>query len=298
MLIVSFWLGTLGWFGYREVWPRLFPGRAPPFVIELADEATIQGQTFWTIYREDQEIGKAKTSLRYLNAEDNFELVCEMKDVELYDNIYIGNMTNRYVVTRAKELRSMSTHGELRVESQRRPERRIPGSAIFTVTANFEGHVEDGKLLRSAKITIPFMGDIVPKLEPIDAPTGNVLNPMHPVPRVAGLHPGRRWRMPIFNPVGDAVSPTLQAAAQQAKFSSKSNAMPVPTGPAYLDAEVLSKPETIKWNGRDQECYVIDYRSSGKEHAARTYVRVHDGLVIRQEAYALGDRDRFIMQRD
>jgi hypothetical protein len=307
-LIVCFWLAALGWFGHREIWPQLFPGRAPPFVIELADEATTQGQTFWTISRDDagigkaKDIGKAKTSLKYLNADDTFELACEMKDVELYETdlycIYMAAMTNRYVVTRSGELRSMSTHGELRAEARLREERHVPGTALFTVTANFEGHVEDGKLLRKAKITVPFLGEIVPKLEPMDAPSGNVLNPMHPVPRVTGLRPGRRWRMPVFNPMGDAVSPTMQAAAQQSKFSAKGGGVPVPTGPSYLDAEVLSEPAIIRWNGRDQECYVIDYRSAGNEQAAKTYVRVRDGLVLRQEAYLMGDRERFIMQRD
>jgi hypothetical protein len=301
-LIVCFWLATLGWFGHREIWPRLFPGRAPPFVIELADEATAQGQTFWTLYRDDREIGKAKTSLKYLNVDDTFEFACEMKDIELHDSnticIYVATMTNRYVVSRAGELRSMSTHGDLRVENQRRPERRVAGSALFTASANFEGHVVDGKLLRTAKITLPFLGDVAPKLEPMDAPRGNVLNPMHPVPRVTGLRPGQHWRMPVFNPMGDAVAPTLQAAGQQSKLTPKGSSVPVPTGPTYLDAEVLSERALIPWNGRDFECYVIEYRSSGGEHTARTYVRVRDGLVLRQEANVLGERERFVMQRD
>jgi hypothetical protein len=301
-LIVCFWLATLGWFGHREIWPRLFPGRAPPFVIELADEATSQGQTSWTIYRDDRDIGKAKTSLKYLNADDTFELACEMKDVELYESnpgcIYIATMTNRYIVSRAGELRSMSTHGELRAETKRREESRIAGLALFTATADFDAHVEDGKLLRTAKIRVPVLGDISPKLEPMDVPSGNVLNPMHPVPRVTGLRPGRRWRMPVFDPMGDAVSPTMQAAAERSKLTPKGGAVPVPTGPTYLDAEVLSERAMISWNGQKYECYVIDYRSSGNEHAARTYVRVRDGLVLQQEAFAMGDRERFIMKRD
>src|SRR5579859_2318705 len=42
-LIVLFWLGTLGCFGYRDIWPKFWSGDAPPFVIELADEAISQG---------------------------------------------------------------------------------------------------------------------------------------------------------------------------------------------------------------------------------------------------------------
>jgi hypothetical protein len=240
--------------------------------------------------------------LKYLNADDTFELACEMKDVELFDGnpicIYIASMTNRYVVSRAGELRSMTTQGELRAEQQRRQDSHMAGPLLFTVTASFEGHVKDGKLLRTAKIKVPFLGDITPKLEPMDVPSGNVLNPMHPVPRVTGLSPGRRWRMPVFDPMGDAVSPTMQAAAQQSKLSPKGGSVPLPTGPSYLDAEVLSERATIYWNGKPHECYIIEYRSSGGEQAARTYVRVPDGLVLKQEASAMGDREHFVMQRD
>jgi hypothetical protein len=299
VLIVGFWLATLGWFGQRELRPRLFPGQAPPFVIELADEATSQGQTFWTIYRGEREIGKAKTSLRYSNEDDTFELTSELKDVELTDKlfyVYISTMTNRYRVGRNGELRSLSAHGELRAESKRREERRVPGPAVFTATASFEGHVVDGKLLRTEKIVIPIFGEMSPKLEAMDAPNGNILNPMHPVSRVTGLRPGRRWRMPVFNPMADAVNPTLQAAANQSKLAPKGSSFQLPAGPVYLDAEVLSERPMISWNGREYECYIIEYRSPGDEQPARTYVRVRDGLVLRQEAFTMGER--FTMQRE
>ena len=39
LVIVSFWLATTGWFVAREVAPRWRSGDAPPYAIELADEA-------------------------------------------------------------------------------------------------------------------------------------------------------------------------------------------------------------------------------------------------------------------
>src|SRR5262249_27536241 len=71
-LTVLFWLGPLGWFGYREIWPKLLPGDAPPFVIELADEATSQiampdklrsADALWNLYRDNEPkpIGIAQT---------------------------------------------------------------------------------------------------------------------------------------------------------------------------------------------------------------------------------------------
>ncbi len=124
------------------------------------------------------------------------------------------------------------------------------------------------------------------KLDPIDAPSGNILNPLHPVPKIKGLRPGRRWRMPILNPLGDAIEPAIKAVFE------KNNLQPpqikLPTGPAFVDAEVLSETATIKVNDQEYPCWIIEYR--GDERPAHTYVRVSDGAVMRQEAYALGEQ--------
>jgi hypothetical protein len=300
VLVVLFWLGTMTWFAYREVWPLIFPGDAPPFVIDLADEATSQGQTYWTMKRQDREIGKAKTSLKYISSDDTFELISELKDVELTGVpfvgwVYLANARNRYVVTRDGELRSVGAEGELRLEDRRRPERHTPGTALITANASFGGNVVAGKLQRHVVLQTP-LGITQRQLEPVDAPSGNILNPLHPVSRIKNLKPGRRWRMPVINPIADAVEPTLQAAYQQANQGAKPLNFKLPTSPKFIDAEVLSETGPVHWNGRDHECYIIEYRASADERPARTYVRVRDGLVLKQEAFAMGER--FTLQRD
>ena len=55
-----------------------------------------------------------------------------------------------------------------------------------------------------------------------------------------------------------------------------------------LIAEVLSNPETTRWKDEDVSCWVIEYR--GGEARARTWVRVSDGKVLRQEAFLMGER--------
>jgi hypothetical protein len=64
--------------------------------------------------------------------------------------------------------------------------------------------------------------------------------------------------------------------------------MKLPTGPKFLDAEVLHETAIIKLDDKEYECRIIEYR--GEERPARTYVRIGDGAVMRQEAYALGEQ--------
>jgi hypothetical protein len=292
LLILLGWLAALGWFAHRELWPVLFPGDSPPFVIELADEVTSEfagevkrPDVLWGIYRDDRRIGKAETRLRYFRDDNTFELETRIVMVKLVEEpvpIVIPELYNTYRLNRKGELLQMRMSGTISVLG-------IKG------TATFLGLVHDGKVHRSGLLDIEFarIGQVIPKLDPIDAPSGSVLNPMHPVPKVKGLRPGRRWRMPILNPLGDAIQPALQAILDKIQPGQKFN-LKLPTGPVFLDAEVLEETAEIVLNGVSHTCRIVEYR--GDDRPARTYVRMSDGAVMRQEAYALGDR--IVLQRE
>src|SRR5262245_17371804 len=104
--IMIFWLAAVGWFGYREIWPLLFPGDAPPFVIELADEVTSEfaGQVrgpdvLWSVYRDDERIGRAETRLRYFRQDNTFEMETRLVDLKLKVvgfEIKVPEMINAY----------------------------------------------------------------------------------------------------------------------------------------------------------------------------------------------------------
>lgn len=280
-LIILFWLGTVGWFGYRELWPILFPADVPPFSIELADEVTseIGGQirgpdVLWGIYRGDTRIGRAETRLRYFREDNTFEMETRMVEVKLLSFVEVPEMKNTYRLTRSGKLLAIRMEGRMQILS-------------FEGKASFSGEVHEGKLNRHGTIDLrPFAAKTEVNLEPVDAPTGSVLNPMHPVPRIKGLRPGRQWRMPILNPLGDAIEPALKAVAASQKLDlSKIN---LPTGPKFVDAEVLNETAMIKLNDKEYDCRIIEYR--GEDRPARTYVRISDGAVMRQEAYALGEQ--------
>ena len=55
-----------------------------------------------------------------------------------------------------------------------------------------------------------------------------------------------------------------------------------------MDATVLDERVEIEYNQVKTTCFVIEFRGDGR--TARTYVRESDGAVMRQEAFAQGER--------
>jgi hypothetical protein len=92
--------------------------------------------------------------------------------------------------------------------------------------------------------------------------------------------------MPILNPLGDAIEPALRAVMESQGM--KAPQIKLPSGPKFVDAEVLNETAMIKIDDKEYECRIIEYR--GDDRPARTYVRISDGAVMRQEAYALGEQ--------
>ena len=56
-------------------------------------------------------------------------------------------------------------------------------------------------------------------------------------------------------------------------------------------AEVGGTPQPLEWQKQSVPCWVIEYRRA--EPFARTWVRVSDGKVLRQEAFEKGETLRF-----
>jgi hypothetical protein len=308
-LIVLAWLGTLGWFSYRELWPTLFPGDTPPFVIELADEVgpeiaghrTLRAPDItWEIYRDDKVIGKAETHIRYFEDDDTFEFTTRIKDLSIEApliktklvEINSPGVENSYRLSRDGDLRQVKMTTLDRLDDREVTSYKSLALFGMTVHANFVGTVVGDKLYRRVTLELPFVGKVEPVLEPVPAPEGSVLNPLQPVPKIKNLKPGRRWRMQVMNPMADLIQPIAQAIADKPlvkRMSGKKDDFQVPqlsSGPKYLDAEVLDETAELKINDELHRCYVIEYR--GDERPAHTYVRIRDGAVMRQEAYAFG----------
>jgi hypothetical protein len=284
LIIVSFWLATTAWFVTREVAPRWRSGDAPPYVIELADEALKNVTPIrWRLAWNGRDMGQVRTTLRYQEAEGLFELKAESERLDLANigalKISARNLRNSLQVNHDGELRGVHTAVEMETPI-----------GVFKVAVTAQ--VKAGRIERSCDLESPLLGAISPKLEPVAYRRGSVLNPLHPVNRVNGLKPGQRWRIPLFDPFGDALKATV-AELSGVKLSQQA-AEPVAQ---FLYAEVLAEPQYIEWDGAPQPCFVIDYRAeSGDDFTGRTWVRTSDGLVLRQEARS--NEETLVLQRE
>ena len=280
LLIVLFWLATTGWLIYHDVWPLLLPGQAPPYTIALADEVqTQQVHVRWAASYNDRPYLRLETWVEHDPADDTFTLQAQARPLPVSSKesgddadpfgglVRLRRSTSTYRVARNGDLRSVSV--EFAVEAH-------AGGLLVPGEGSLQGEVKEGKFYSRLRVASPLLPgrDIEKELEPVAVSThGSVLSPLHPVSRITGLRPGQTWRLPLVDPIKDAL--TALAAGQ-------------PGPEIVLTAHVLEKTETQTWDGRPVECLVIEYQ--GDDVTARTWVEVGSGYVIRQESERAGER--------
>jgi hypothetical protein len=268
-LIIAFWLAVAGWTVWRNAPPHLQANEPPPFAIDVTDEST-HTIVFWTVSQNSQEIGIAETEVR----EDQgglFRLEARYK-IKMLQGLASAEVTNRYRVTPDGALRGVTA--EVVMGGTGQPE---------TLKGVIDGPVADEVFEPAGTIT--FNG-VVQKVsfDPV-AMTGqaSILNPLHPVNRIKGLRAGRSWQVPLFNPVSLILTAKLEGKADPLIQLGLGLLRNQADGKQItLSAQVQHEPQRLNWNREAAECYVIDYK--GDDHTARTWVRVKDGLVLRQEA--------------
>ena len=96
------------------------------------------------------------------------------------------------------------------------------------------------------------------------------------------MKPGRWWLVHENDPLGEAVG-----ALVREKFGEYGFKLPEKKQEPLIGA-VLSEQQTLDWHGQSVACWVIEYRRD--EVVARTWVRVSDGKVLKQEAFQKGER--------
>jgi hypothetical protein len=284
--ITIFWLAATAWFVTRDLLPHWSAGRAPPYSIDLSDEAVRQFVQ-WRIERDGVSIGTLTTLLRAIEGTDIYELSAECRELPLIEStipvlgrllISARHYDDRIRVSRDGELRSMATTLDLAVQ--------LGGGAEIIVHAEISAEVNGGKLDRRFHLSAPGWGDFEPALEPTEPIRGNILNPLNPIHRLQGIRPGQRWRQSVIAPQEEIIRAALTklpgAGPAVLAFGSAE--------PRALDATVRAAPEFLETDHGSVECLVIDYRGewNGVEQSAQTWVRRDDGLVMRQQAMTAG----------
>jgi hypothetical protein len=267
LAVVVAWVGMSSWLLYRDLWPLIRPGEAPPFTIDFADEVLAKRPPIhWTVSKNGKAIYVEKTEITYDPQLNQFEMTSELKprpglgaDVPLAERL---TMRSLYVVSHEGDLRKTSVTISL------------PALGEATV----EGDVRDDRFY--SHVSVPLFG-MKKDLEPVEVTgRGTALNPLQPWDRLPNLRPGQRWRLPLSEPLMDALSGLIPGIAENSL--------------RMLDAEVLAKEENLSFAGKDEPCLIIEY--TGEDAHGRTWVRASDGTVLRQE-FSKG-LDDWVMQRE
>lgn len=279
-LIAAFWILTAGYVVRRDVWPHYFGDEPPTVLIDLADEATQIAPAKWTLYNGDVKSGTLVTTLIYVQREDAYYFSSKYKNI-----VY----TVESVRCRAPELTiylSVNSAGELRSQSMKGKfvgEVLLGPIVVFSVDADadLQAQVVGGELVGTVKV-VSSVGTLEEALEPVPATGGQVLNPLQPVNRLSRVRPGQRWVVHEVNPLTTSLLALARKLAKENTKSAFANFKLPEKGP--LVATVLDEPQKPKPGAAD--CWVIEYRREAVE--ARTWVRVDDGKVLRQETVGEG----------
>lgn len=273
-LIVLFWFAVTGFVVYRDVWPILYASGPPPIAIDLADEAAQTIPIRWQIYRGDQKVGRLLTLTKYVDTDDTFRFTNEYKHLRLESSgivVVVPELTTIIRVSREGDLREQSAEGKLELHL---------GGVKFDATAKVTGTVVDGRLVANCDVQSP-IGNLKKTLEPVAIPQGQPLNPLQPVSRIRGIRPGRTWVVEESDPLGEAIGALIREKLGQYGLKLPEQKR----GP--LIGSVLSEAQMLNWHDQSMLCWVIEYRRDEVE--ARTWVRVSDGKVLKQEAFHQGE---------
>ena len=272
--IVAFWLATTAFVVHRDVWPRLFSSGPPPVSIELADEARQNVPAKWHLLRNGQKVGRLSTQMKYLDSEDAFLFTYRYSGLKFEQSgvaLEVPDATSEVRMTRAGDLREQTMKVEV----------LLGGEKGARGTIDMRGTVTNGVLTGRVEIKSALI-NLAGDLDPVPVPRGMPLNPMQPVNRIGNVRAGLEWVVHESNPMGDAVGGLIRK--KLAEFGLR---LPEEKAKDALVAQVGAAPEALTWQGQEVACWVIEYRRA--EPVARTWVRVSDGKVLRQEAFEKGE---------
>jgi len=276
--IVVFWLGATGWSLYRDLWPRLKARDAPPFTIDLAEEAGGRhAAALWKVLWKGQRVGKAETWVQRHAPDDTYELHSEYT----FDNFRIGivevkMMESMHRVTKEGELREVLANVTIAIAGFPKP-----------MEATMKGIVKGHRLTPHLHIEKSPFGTQDLEMDPVDVPAQHsMLSPLLPWNRLTDVQPNQRWQIAVFDPLRDSLAAALPGTAG---------------GQRVLEAGVREETDQdfIILKNIRMPCHVIEYR--GDDMKALTWVRKSDGLVLRQEAIrheGTIQEERLALERD
>jgi len=270
-LVVGFWCVTVSWLLATKILP-VFEGGAPPDVNLSANRLVPVG---WTVSWNGTPIGWALTQA-HRAAEGGLtvdsRLHCERLPLDEILPAWAGSLVQRSLQSGGST--ALDATGHVIID----PTGRLR-SFVSTVTlpGTQDNVVLEGRTTESGEVAVTFRAgelryDTTRQL-PERAMVGNELSPQATLP---GLYEGRRWTVPVYNPLRPGTA-SLQ----------------------ILHARVGGE-ETIFWGNRLVNARVVTYRedpSSSRDPRCRLWVD-RSGRVLKHESSLFGARMEFVRRTD
>jgi hypothetical protein len=267
--ILLFWGITSGWLVVTKILPSLRPGSPPGYqALHVSDESLVP--VGWTVEWNERPVGWALTELE--RGPDGALVVTSRLRL---DRLPLGQLVPRWL--KALLPAAVSLEAAADIETRGRMEMDSSGqlrrfSSIVRIPAvldeiSLEGSCDDGELQMHVQA-----GDLrydVSRRLPDRATMGDEFAPQAMLP---GLYEGRRWTVPVYNPLRAAHAPL-----------------------DMLMAEVGGE-DIFYWDNRLVRVNVVTYRedsSTTTEPRCRLWVD-KEGRVLKQETAILNARVAFV----
>jgi len=272
VIVVLFWLATMGWLAVAKILPPLRVGE-PPSYVSILKESLDQPPVCWSIRLQDRSIGWAASR------------VARRKDgiTDLWSRVYLAELPLDDIVPSwvGAVLRPMLQNlGPMDVDKKSRlivdPLGRLVGFESKVRVANLldaikvQGQIEGAML----KLTVQ-SGEVSYKLERYLPPDALMTDEMSPQTHMPGLRVGQTWTVPLYSPFRP------------------------PNSPMEILQATVEREDRMTWESQPINSRIIVYRNdpgsghAGDEIRGRVWVR-DDGLVLRQEVTVFKSRLQFV----
>jgi len=272
-IVICLWCVTVGWLATAKILPTLQQG-SPPGQLAVVTTTSGFAPVAWTVSCNERPIGWA---LMQASAAAGGGAIVDSRlhferlpwNVLLPD--WVSTLVERPGVPDAPA--TFDAHGRLAIDPEGQVQAfvsivQMPGAAHPMV---FSGRAHDDRI----DVTMA-MGEAryeTSRRLPAGVAIGDELSPQATLP---GLFPGRRWTVPVFNPLRSGTAPI-----------------------EILHASV-GEEETLFWEDALVRVHVVEYReevTGGGEPRCRLWVD-RSGRVLRQESAILGVAFVFVRRTD
>jgi len=279
-LILIFWLAMMSWLAATKIVPAWYRGKPPTYDPLAQEEATRSLPTCWHVLWNDRWIGWAANKVEP-EADGGAKIRSRIEFVDLQ----VSELGSSWL----KNLFAPMLEGSSRLAMRITGARRVDDSGQLEkfVSSLYLADQEEPLFKIYGKVTEQKLA-LIFRARELDHPTTLYLprgsavgDEMSPQGYLPGLWEGRSWTSPVYSPLR------------------------LPGNPTEVLVATVERIETIVWEGRSVETWVVVYRRDpgagsasqgtpqGKMWVRRDEDPRLDGMVLRQEANVFGAKVRF-----